>query len=159
MALTHSQQQQIATLQGTANQAVGVQDSTANHGYNAGLIRIYSGAAPATANAAETGTKAAESTMNATAFGAASAALPSVLTAGAIANSTILSTQTAGYGRMTTGTSGTGFPTLEDGTLSTTQRRIMFAVGTSGSDMNFNTLSLVSSGTFSITSVTYTHPQ
>lgn len=158
MALTHSQGQQAATLQSTANQGVGVQDSTANHGYNAGLIRIYSGSAPATANAAETGTKAAESTMNATAFGAASG-LPSVITANSIANSTILSTQTAGYGRMTTGTSGTGFPTLEDGTLSTTQRRIMFAVGTSGSDMNFNTLSLVLNGTFSITSLTYTHPQ
>lgn len=157
MALTHSQGQQAATLAGTINQQVGVQTATSGAGYNLGQIRIITGSAEATANAAEVGTLLANSPFPATAFGAP-AGLPSVITAAAIANSTILATGTAGHGRMTTNAS-TGIPTAEDQTLSTTQRRIMFAVGTSGSDLNMNTLSLVTSGTFSVTSMTYTHPQ
>ncbi len=146
MALTHSTGQKTATLTGTTG-AVAVQDSTSGHGYNAGSIKIYTGAAPATADAAETGTVLVTVTLPNPMFGAPSAG---VATANAIGNASIANTGTAGYGRM--------LANGDDGLSSTSERRIMFAVGTSGSDMNFNTLSLVAGGTLTVTSLSYTHP-
>jgi len=140
MALSHSTAQANGTLSGSP--AVG------GTTYNSGLINIYTGSAPANANAAVTGTLLAAVTMNSTAFAAPSGG---VLTAGAMSSVTIAATGTAGYGRMVT--------SADTGALvTTTQARVQFAVGTSGSDMNFNTLSLVSGGSFTITSLTYTHP-
>ncbi|MGH3576229.1 MAG: hypothetical protein ACRDU0_01525 [Mycobacterium sp.] len=150
MAIQNSQGQQVATLTGNTGSYGASGDSTSGHGYNAGTIRILTGAAPGDADAAETGTNLVDVTLPNPMFGAASAALPSVLTANAITAATILATGTAGYGRM----KANG----DDGLSSTTERRVQFAVGTSGSDMNFNSLSLVSGGSLTITSLTITHP-
>lgn len=148
-AIATSQGQQIANLSGPLASLIVPGDATSGHGFNAGLLRVLSGSAPANANAAETGTLGISWAMNATAFGTPSAALPSVTTAGAITNVTISNSITAGYGRLCANG--------DDALLSTSERRFQFAVGTSGSDMNFNTLTLVSGGTASITSLTITH--
>lgn len=152
----YSQAQQQATLQGTTG-AIGAQgDSTSGHGYNAGALRVYTGSAPATAHLAETGTKLVDQALPNPFVGAPSAAEPSVLTANAISDSTILATGTAGYARLVTNTS-TGVPVAETGANDATQRRIQLSVATSGAEVNLNTTSLVSGGTFSTTSFAITH--
>src|SRR6185312_1685355 len=87
---------------------------TATHGvgsgtFNSGAVNIYTGAAPGTADAAETGTKLAAVALPATAFPAPSSG---VLTANSITGSTILASGTAGYGRVVAST--------DTGALSTT---------------------------------------
>ncbi len=148
-----SQGQQVADLQGPVTSLIYPGDSTAGHGFNAGLLRVLSGSAPGSgasqANAAETGTLGISWTLAATAMGAPTSATPSVVTAAAITNVTISNTITAGYARLVTSTDGAG--------LSTTDRRYQLDVGTSGASVNFNTLSLVSGGTASCTSLTITH--
>lgn len=156
LALVFSRGQQQADFAGPLNQMIVPGDATANHGFNAGQVLILTGSAPATADAIQSGTQLINWTMNATAFGAPSAATPTVSTAGNIANATAGNTGTAVYGRMTTGASGSGFPTLEDGTLSTTQRRVQFSCGTSGTDMVFNTTSIIVNATCSIPNGTFT---
>src|SRR5579875_1048799 len=88
MALSHSTAQKNGTLSGSAP----VQTA-----YNNGQIRIYTGTAPATADAAETGTILVTVTLPATLFPAPSGG---VLTANPISTATIANTGTAGYGRM-----------------------------------------------------------
>lgn len=141
MALSHSTAQKNGTLAGTG--------SVGTTTYNSGSIKIYTGAAPATADAAETGTVLATVALPATMYPAPSGG---VLTANAISNVSISNTGTAGYGRQVTSTD-TGVA------VTTTQARIQFDVGTSGASMNFNTLSLVAGGTLTISSLNYTHPQ
>ena len=148
-AVVTSRGQQIANFSGPVTSAIVPGDATSGHGFNAGLLRILSGSAPASADAAETGTLGINWSMNATAFGACSAATPTVTTAGAISNVNASATITAGYGRLVANG--------DDALLSTTERRMMFTVGTSGADMNFNTLSISSGGACSVTSLTITH--
>ena len=148
-----SQGQQVADFQGPVTSLINPGDATAGHGFNAGLLRVLSGAAPGSgasqANAAETGTLGISWTLAATAFGTSTSATPSVATANAVSNVTISNTITAGYARLVTSTDGAA--------LSTTDRRYQLDVGTSGASVNFNTLSLVSGGTASLTSLTITH--
>jgi hypothetical protein len=101
------------------------------------LMRIYSGTRPATGGA-ET-TVLAELTCNAT-FAPAAAA--GVLTLNAItADSSANSTGTATWGRILT---------------SGATPKIDFDVGTSGSDLNLNSVSITAGGTVSVTSFTIT---
>lgn len=148
-AIVTSRGQQIANFSGPVTSAIVPGDATSGHGFNAGLLRILSGSAPASGDAAETGTLGISWTMNATAFGAPSAATPTVTTAGSISNVNASASITAGYGRLVESADTFG--------LSTTLRRMMFSVGTSGADMNFNTLSISSGGACSVTSLTITH--
>ena len=139
-ALSHSTKQKNGTLDGTAPVATAYDSG--------GAIKIYTGSAPATADAAETGTILVTINLPTDVFPAVSGG---VLTANAISAATISNTGTAGYGRIVaSGDTGA--------LVTTTQPRIQFAVGTSGSDMNFNTRSLVAAAQITITSLTYTHP-
>ena len=83
-------------------------------------------------------------TFSATAFGAATSASPSVATAAAItSDSSADATGTAAWARWASG----GATTILDCT-----------VGTSGDDINFNTVSFVSGATIAITSLTVSQP-
>lgn len=105
---------------------------------NAGQLRIYSGAAPADETVAATGTLLAQHTLGspfapAASGGVVSPTLPANVNASA--------TGTAGYWRVYT----SGGTSKHQGLC-----------GTSGSDMNLNTLSLVSGGPVQINSWTLT---
>lgn len=105
-----------------------------------GLLRIYDGTQPtnvATALGAQV--KLAELALSATAFGAAAAG---VLTANAISDDASAdATGTATWGTLTT-SGGT--------------RIVDFSVGTSGADLNLNSVSITAGGTVSVTSFTIT---
>lgn len=105
------------------------------------LLRIYNGTPPATAGTALSGnTKLAELAMSATPFPAASAG---VLTANSITTeSSADSTGTASFYRLY----------KSDGTTCVAQG----SVGTSASDLNLNTTSIVAGGPVAVTSFTYT---
>lgn len=107
-----------------------------------GLLRIYDGAKPtdvATALGAQV--KLAELALSATAFGAAAAG---VLTANAIANDASAdATGTASWGTLTT---------------SAGVRVVDFTVGTSGADMNFNSVAFQAGATVSCSALTITFP-
>ena len=107
----------------------------------AGYLRIYDGTQAATADTA-IGAQVllAELRFSATAFGAAS---NGVATAAAItADSAANATGTAAWFRAL---AGNGTTAIFDGT-----------VGTSGADLNLNTVSIVSGAEVSVTSLTYT---
>jgi hypothetical protein len=108
----------------------------------AGTIEVRSGTIPTNADTA-IGAQVllATLTFSATAFGAAS---NGVATANAITSDTSAdATGTASWARIKNG-SGT---TIMDVT-----------VGTSGEDLNFNTVSFVAGATIALTSLTYTQP-
>lgn len=105
---------------------------------NSGFIKIYTGAQPAL-NGAVTGTLLASLTFSATAFPAATASGGTVTaTANAITSGTAGNTGTAGY-----------FALLKsDGTTIVATG----SVGTSGADLNLNTLTITSGNTVSCSS-------
>lgn len=107
-----------------------------------GLLRIYDGTQPANVAAALSGqTLLAELALSATAFGAAAAG---VLTANAISDDpSANATGTATWGTLTT-SGGT--------------RRVDFSVGTSGADLNLNSVSITAGATVSVTSFVITFP-
>ena len=109
----------------------------------AGTIKIYDGTIPTNADTA-VGAQVLLATLTfaATAFGAAS---NGVATAAAItSDSAADATSTAAWARIASG----GGTTIMDVT-----------VGTSGDDINFNTVSFVTGATVSISSLTYTQPK
>jgi hypothetical protein len=110
----------------------------------AGTLAIRSGTRPATTDTAVTGTLLATLTFSATAFGAATTASPSVATAAAItSDSSADNTGTATWFRIFNG-SGTA---IADGN-----------VGTSGEDLNLNTVSIVAGAVVSISAGTISMP-
>ena len=107
-----------------------------------GLIKIFTGSAPTNTTDADSGTRLCTLTLSSTSAGAASGG---VLTFSAITSDTnAAATGTAGYGR-TYNAAGTCIH--------------QFSVGTSGADVNFNSLSIVIGGTVAISSLTITQPQ
>lgn len=107
---------------------------------NTGYLRIYSGTKPANADAAITGTLLAELTFGATAFAGAS---NGVATANAIGADTAAdATGTATHFRAW---KSNGTSPVFDGT-----------VGTSGADLNLNSVAIQSGAQVSVTSLTYT---
>jgi hypothetical protein len=105
-----------------------------------GLIRVYTGALPANVAAAASGTLLGTLTCSAT-LGTVSGG---VLTFSAVTqDSSADATGTAGYFRLTT----SGGTAVAQGD-----------VGTSGADMNLNTVSIVAGGPISVTSATITAP-
>lgn len=110
--------------------------------FNNGYLRIYSGAQPATPNTAASGTLLAELRFGATAFPAPSSQL---LTANAITqDSSADATGTAGYYRCL---KSDGTTALADG-----------EVGTSGANMNLNSVAISAGAIVSITSFTHALP-
>jgi len=110
---------------------------------NSGFLRIYDGTQAATADTA-IGSQVllAELTLNADAFPAAAS---NVLTANAITqDASANATGTATWFRMV---KSDGTTVLMDGT-----------VGTSGCDLNLNSVSIVAGGTVSVSSLTITQP-
>ena len=108
----------------------------------AAIIEIYTTAQPTDADTAlGAQTKLATLTMNATAFGAVSDDTPgAIMTAAAItSDSSADATGTAAWFRLLTQAGGT---TILDG-----------SIGTSGADMNFDTVSFTASSEISITSM------
>ena len=119
-----------------------------DEGSTAATIRGRSGAQPADPDATETGTLLFTLTMTDPAFGAAADNAPGALaTAAAITDdSSADATGTLGYCRC--GATGTGADDHIDG-----------EAGASGADFNFNTVSIVSGATVSMTSFTVSLPQ
>jgi len=110
---------------------------------NSGKLRIYSGTQPATPETAASGVLLAELTMNATAF---AAAVNGVITANAITqDSSNDASGTAGYYRLL---KSDGTTVLWDG-----------EVGTSGADLNLNSVAISSGAITQVTAFTYTLPQ
>ena len=107
---------------------------------SSGLLRIYDGTPPASVNNALSGnTQLAELALSATAAGAASSG---TLTFSAISNDTSAdATGTASFFRLLT----SGGSAVVQGT-----------VGTSGSDINFDSVSFVAGGTVSVSSLAFT---
>lgn len=109
-------------------------------GATGGLIKVYDGTRPADADTAVTTQNLlAQLTMSATSFGAAAAG---VLTAASITDDTSAdATGTASWFRLT---DSDGNAVLDGD------------VGTSGSDLNFDSVSFVAGGTISVTSFVIT---
>jgi hypothetical protein len=112
-------------------------------GSQAGRLRIYSGTAPADANAALSGnTLLADLAMSDPAFGAAAAG---VSTAAAITSDTSADASgTATFFRVGSWDGATFTPVFQG------------SVGTSGSDLNLSSTSITLGGTIAISSLTYT---
>ncbi len=107
---------------------------------NSGTLVIYSGTAPADADAALAGnTVLATLAMAAAAFGASAAG---VATAAAIASATAAASGTAAFFRV----------------LETGGAVVVFqgTVGTTGAELNLSSTNIVSGGTVSVTALTYT---
>lgn len=115
---------------------------------SAAIIELYDGSKPADADTAVGAqVKLATLTMSATAFGSVSDAAPgAIMTAATITgDSSADATGTATWGRLLTQAAGTVI--------------LDFTVGTSGADVNFNTVSFVSGSTVDISSLTITQPE
>ncbi len=115
-------------------------------GSGAGTIRILTGSAPADADASQTGTLLATLTFSDPAFGAAADDTP-----GAIATANSI---TADSSADATGTA-TYFRALDS------DANVIFqgTVGTSGEDLNLNSVAITAGAEVSITSLTYSHPE
>ena len=114
---------------------------------NTGFLQIFTGTQPGDANQALTGTLLASLTFGATAFGAGSAS-------GSTGSRVVTATANA-IGSATAGNSGTAgyFALLKaDGTTV----NAIGSVGTSGADLNLNSLSISSGATVSCSSFTIT---
>jgi hypothetical protein len=107
----------------------------------AGSLAVRTGSAPTNTTDADSGTLLATLAFGATAFGSASSG---VATANAITSDTSIDADgTAAHFRIKSG-AGT---VIAQGT-----------VGTSGADINFNSVTFVTGGTAAISSLTYTQP-
>jgi len=116
-----------------------IMDSITTTMGNAGKLRVYTGSAPAAPSDAATGTLLSEHTTG-TPF--APSASAGVLSPTLPSNVNASATGTAGYWRLY----------KSDGTTCVAQG----SVGTSGAEINFNTLSLVSGGPVQVNSWTIT---
>ncbi len=124
-------------------------DDEINVGGAVASVRILSGSQPADPDTVESGTLLAELLMTAVAFGAATDGAPGgLLTAAAIADDASAdNTGTAGYFRIRNDNSGTPDDVCDG------------ECGTSGADLNLNTLEITSGSTVSITAMTVTMPE
>jgi hypothetical protein len=108
--------------------------------FNSGTLKIYSGAQPASANDAASGTLLATINIPATAFGAAAAGVISKAgTWSAVAGAT----GTAGWARMESATGG---------------RKMDFSVAESSGDLTIDDDAIVTGGVTTVTGLTLTTP-
>jgi hypothetical protein len=117
-----------------------------------GRINIYTGTQPATCATAASGTLLGTLTLASDSVTAGASS--GTMTFAAITSDTSAdATGTAGYGRVyRTGDTAPG------SAGNTTDRRLDFAISTSGSDVNFDSVSFVAGGTIAISSLTVTLP-
>ena len=130
----------MAIQYSTTHRTNAMTDIATQAGVNA-VIKIFSGAQPATCVTADSGTMLVTFAGNATQFGTASAG---VLTASAVANATAAATGTAGYFRV--------YPNA----ATTTNAVFQGTVGLSGTDMIVTNTSIAVSQTCTFTSMTVT---
>ena len=123
------------------NAAVDAVAALVNGGASAGYIQIRTGSAPAATTDANTGTLLATLPMNDPAFGASSAGTATAATITSDTN--IDATGTAAHFRI-----------FDSNNVCIMQG----TVGTSGSDINFNSVSFVAGGTCAISSLLLTLP-
>lgn len=109
---------------------------------NGGKLRFYTGAAPANADDAATGTLLAEAAFPNPAFNAASNGVAAM--ASAISDASVDASGTIGYAL---------------GLTSVDAPVCIFTVGTSGADIVLNNLSVTAGGSLAINSLTYTQPK
>lgn len=109
---------------------------------NSGTIKIYTGSQPATPETAASGTLLGTLTFGATAFGASSGG---VITANAITSDTTADA---------TGTAGWFRALKSDGTTAVLDG----SVGTSGADLNLNSVAITAGAEIAVTSMTITLP-
>lgn len=117
-----------------------------------GRINIYTGTQPATAATAASGTLLGTLTLNSNSVSAAASS--GTMTFNTITSDTSAdATGTAGWGRiyLTTDTAPGSAGDTDD-------RRLDFAISTSGSDVNFDTTSFIAGGTIAVSSLTVTLP-
>ena len=114
-----------------------------------GAINIYTGSQPASANDDVSGTLLATLTFSADWIGAASSGTSTL--AAITSDTNVDASGTAGWFRIYNVSEAVGGS-------STTKKRIDGAIGTSGSDINFNTVTFVAGGTAAISSLTITLP-
>lgn len=149
MALIYSTGFRMGSL-GSAASPVGnpIQDLLAS-----GVINIYSGTAPSTADAATAGTLlvAIDNGGSATTF-AEPASNAIAIAGGETWSVAATASGTASYFRYV-------IKATDDGTLSTTQVRIQGTVGTSGADMIIGNTAVVSGATQTIDTFTLTAPE
>jgi hypothetical protein len=120
--------------------------------FNLGFLKIYAGAAPATADAAVTGTLICTVSNNSTGTG---------LTMEAAAVGGVLAKAAAEVWSGINGASGTithyrWVAAGDDGTLSTVQPRVQGTIGLGGTDMVVGNVALVNAATFVIQYFTQT---
>lgn len=129
-------------------------DASLKDGLDGGLIKIYSGTPPADADAAVTGTLLCTISDNSTGTGIDfdTAAVAGTLSKdpGQVWSGVNAATNTATYYRHVA--------TGDDGTLSTTQRRIQGTIGTSGAALNLSNVALTSGATQTIDYYSVTLP-
>lgn len=149
MALLYSTGYRMGSL-GSAASPTGnpIQDLLAS-----GVINIYSGTAPATADAAVTGSLlvAIDNGGSATTFAEPSSNAIAIA-GGETWSIAATATGTASYFRYV-------IKATDDGTLSTSQVRIQGIVGTSGADMIIGNTAIVSGATQTIDTFTLTAPE
>lgn len=126
-----------------------------------GVLRIYTGSQPTTADAAATGTLLLEITESAGAFVAG--AFANGLEFGAASSGSISksSSETWSDSGITSGTAGWWrfcANAADAGSASTTLARIDGNVGTSGADLNMSTVSIVAGAPYTITTFTLNLP-
>ena len=149
MALLYSTGYRMGSL-GSAASPTGnpIQDLLAS-----GEIKIYSGTAPATADAAVTGTLlAAINNGGAGTLFAEPSSNAIAIAGGETWSIAAVATGTASYFRYV-------IKATDDGLLSTTQVRIQGTVGTSGADMIIGNTAIVSGATQTIDTFTLTAPE
>lgn len=115
-----------------------------------GRIDIYTGSQPAAANDDVSGTLLA--TLSLASDSVTAGAASGVLTFASITSDTnVDASGTAGWARIYDASEGVGGS-------STTKKRIDLAISTSGSDLNFDSVTFVAGGTAAISSLTVTLP-
>ena len=131
-----------------------VRDAIANTGldpvFNGGRLRIYSGAKPATANLAPTGTLLADMTLPADAFSAASGGSGQIAKLGVWEDISADAAGTAGWFRL----SASGDTLVLDAAFA----RIDGTVAATGADLNLNNTSIAAGQTVTINTFTLTVP-
>lgn len=128
-----------------------------------GVLRIYTGSAPSTADAAVTGTLICEISVSSGTF--AHGAFAYGLEFGSASSGVIAKSASETWSGLGTGGGGTagyfrlcGNPT-DAGSLSTTLPRIQGTIGTSGADLNMTSTTITSGATYTIDTFQLTIPE
>lgn len=125
-----------------------------------GVIDVYSGTQPATADSATTGTLLGRITLNSGAFVAGTAT--NGLTFAAAANGAVSKSGVWSFNGIAAGTAGwfrLKGNALDNDALSTTLPRLDGSIATSGADLNLSNISIAVGAPSTVDSFTFTFPE